>query len=405
MASFTKFLLAVVAGFVAGLGALACALSAGDAHVGKGLLVGFGLWVAIPAIACWPRRAASSTEPFGARTERVSKAAPDEIEASDPTADAASVEQVEQVAPLVIAAAPEERRDLAELRAALVAPAASSSAIGVIVALLFLLDALRTEASVLRALTIAAVVAFHELGHAVAMKLSGYRDVRVFFVPGFGALTAGRADGVARWKEAIVLLAGPVPGLVIGVVLLSARPLSPDVEHLAVSLLLVNGFNLLPLGPLDGGRLVQIVLGRARGLEHGFLLIANALLVYVAYVLSVPLLGILGVLGFVSAGAHVRLGRAADALRARRGPLPSAAELDDATLEELLEDARRTLPTAFPAPPPGRSFAPVAVDVVRRLHEAARAEPLGAFATATIACAWLFAVAATFAGLAAGIPG
>jgi hypothetical protein len=38
---------------------------------------------------------------------------------------------------------------------------------------------------------ILAVLLVHEAGHAIAMRLSGYRDVHVFFVPLLGALTIG----------------------------------------------------------------------------------------------------------------------------------------------------------------------------------------------------------------------
>src|SRR5262245_57515496 len=63
------------------------------------------------------------------------------------------------------------------------------------------------------------VVLFHELGHMIAMKIVGYRDVRIFFIPFFGGAAAGTKRGVARWKEGIVLLCGPLPGIVLGVVL------------------------------------------------------------------------------------------------------------------------------------------------------------------------------------------
>src|SRR5262249_26862794 len=60
------------------------------------------------------------------------------------------------------------------------------------------------------------VLLFHEAGHFLGMRTFGYRDVRMFFIPGFGAAVAGKKEGVPAWQEAIVLLLGPLPGLVLG---------------------------------------------------------------------------------------------------------------------------------------------------------------------------------------------
>src|SRR5262245_1742921 len=62
------------------------------------------------------------------------------------------------------------------------------------------------------------VLLFHEAGHYAGMRLFGYRDVRMFFIPFFGAAVSGKRGDVAAWKEGIVLLLGPVPGIVVGFV-------------------------------------------------------------------------------------------------------------------------------------------------------------------------------------------
>jgi Zn-dependent protease len=114
--------------------------------------------------------------------------------------------------------------------------------------------------------TLVGVLLLHELGHAAAMRLVGYTDVRIFFIPFVGAAAAGKRQGVARWKQAIVLLAGPLPGIVAGGVLVLLG--APELHTLALQLLIINGFNLLPLVPLDGGQLAQLVLfSRQRHLE------------------------------------------------------------------------------------------------------------------------------------------
>src|SRR5438045_2319376 len=49
-----------------------------------------------------------------------------------------------------------------------------------------------------------AVLLFHEGGHALGMRLFGYRDVRMFFIPFFGAAVQGRPRGAVAWKHAVV---------------------------------------------------------------------------------------------------------------------------------------------------------------------------------------------------------
>jgi len=109
---------------------------------------------------------------------------------------------------------------------------------------------------------ILAIVALHEAGHAIAMRMLGYRDVHVFFVPLLGAMTVGRATVTKVRDRLSVLLAGPVPGLWLAVVLLLLGSNAPDewrwfLHEPALALLILNGLNLLPFTPLDGGRVLE----------------------------------------------------------------------------------------------------------------------------------------------------
>jgi Zn-dependent protease len=110
------------------------------------------------------------------------------------------------------------------------------------------------------AAVILAAITFHEAGHALAMRRFGYRDVHVFFVPLLGAMTVGRAAATTVRDRLAVLLAGPVPGLWLGVVLLAIDQTYGPVTVLRISafaLLILNGLNLLPFTPLDGGRALE----------------------------------------------------------------------------------------------------------------------------------------------------
>lgn len=105
------------------------------------------------------------------------------------------------------------------------------------------------------------VLLFHELGHYVAMRAFHYRNLRMFLIPMLGAAVTGRNFNVAGWKKAVVFLMGPVPGIVLGVFLgMLGLIVGHDVLfRAAVLLVLFNGFNLLPVLPLDGGWLMHAV--------------------------------------------------------------------------------------------------------------------------------------------------
>jgi Zn-dependent protease len=123
------------------------------------------------------------------------------------------------------------------------------------------------------------VIFVHELGHMAGMILFGYRDVRIFFIPFLGGAASGKKRGVAKWKEAIVLLLGPLPGIVAGVILLKVVHGDGLLHTLAMQLIILNALNLLPMHPLDGGQLFTVVLfSRNRHLELIFSGVTCALL-------------------------------------------------------------------------------------------------------------------------------
>jgi len=111
------------------------------------------------------------------------------------------------------------------------------------------------------------VLFIHELGHFLAMRLFGYTDTHILFVP-FGAVAMGQKAHRKAWQEYIVFLAGPLPGIVIGSGIMVwifwyhqnfARSEVP-LFMFALMSLIINYINLLPIYPLDGGRILQLLL-------------------------------------------------------------------------------------------------------------------------------------------------
>jgi Zn-dependent protease len=103
------------------------------------------------------------------------------------------------------------------------------------------------------------IILFHEAGHFITMKLFGYRNLKMFFIPFLGAAVTGRQYNVPGWKQVIVSLAGPLPGIALGGVLLIVAQFWPhDYLKTAITqLVLINALNLLPILPLDGGWVAQ----------------------------------------------------------------------------------------------------------------------------------------------------
>lgn len=103
------------------------------------------------------------------------------------------------------------------------------------------------------------VIIVHEMGHFLFMRIFKYTNVRIFILPLLGAFTSGKKQQVSQAQLATIILAGPVPGIVIGTVLylMNLSGQNHTIAMLANSFLIINLLNCLPFYPLDGGRLVE----------------------------------------------------------------------------------------------------------------------------------------------------
>jgi Zn-dependent protease len=97
----------------------------------------------------------------------------------------------------------------------------------------------------------------HEMGHAVALRSEGIPAGAPVFIPFVGAFVAMQGQPRDAGVEARVAIAGPVAGslaawAVLGAGLALEQRLLVALGHTAV---LLNLFNLVPVSPLDGGRI------------------------------------------------------------------------------------------------------------------------------------------------------
>lgn len=104
------------------------------------------------------------------------------------------------------------------------------------------------------------VLLLHELGHFITMKMFGYENVRMLFVPLMGAFVQGTKKAYSQKESFIVTVAGPFPGVLFGAFLVyySSTIESDWLMTLGLLFLLLNIINLLPLDPLDGGQMFKM---------------------------------------------------------------------------------------------------------------------------------------------------
>lgn len=129
------------------------------------------------------------------------------------------------------------------------------------------------------------VIIIHEMGHFVAMKRFGYTGVKMLFVPFLGAYVSGEPQRADPRHRVITLLAGPLPGMIIGIGLYVIYVNTGDPVYLRGSYLfiLLNAFNLLPVSPLDGGQLLETLFFETnRKVQTLFIILSCILLFYLS---------------------------------------------------------------------------------------------------------------------------
>lgn len=140
-------------------------------------------------------------------------------------------------------------------------------------------------------LLITAIVMIHELGHFVAMKFFRYNELGIFFIPLLGAYVSGTKREVSQRQSAIILLAGPLPGIIIGSILYlidqdSSGHYLFNISYSRIGLLFVilNLINLFPIYPLDGGQLLnRVFLDEESAWSKVFVFLSAGFLCFLAF--------------------------------------------------------------------------------------------------------------------------
>lgn len=106
-----------------------------------------------------------------------------------------------------------------------------------------------------------AMLYVHELGHILAMKYYGMKTNGMYFIPFVGAAVPTETNYPSQKAGVMIAMAGPLFGFILalvfgGIYFATQNPLYAVMANFTA---IFNWFNLLPVYPLDGGRVAKSV--------------------------------------------------------------------------------------------------------------------------------------------------
>jgi Zn-dependent protease len=109
-----------------------------------------------------------------------------------------------------------------------------------------------------------ALIVVHEAGHALAMRWVGQPVQGIYFIPFFGGVAVASAPHRSEGERGFVALMGPGFSLLTTAAFLVAAAITgePLFHSLALVSSILNGINLAPVLPLDGGHVVDAAMSR-----------------------------------------------------------------------------------------------------------------------------------------------
>lgn len=116
----------------------------------------------------------------------------------------------------------------------------------------------------IESITLFGIVLVHELGHVAAIKWYGWRLKEVKLLPFGGVAEVEELGTVSAWEELVVAVAGPAQHLwmiAIAWILKTFGVYDPVWwDYFIEANLMIGLFNMLPILPLDGGKVMQVAI-------------------------------------------------------------------------------------------------------------------------------------------------
>jgi putative peptide zinc metalloprotease protein len=129
------------------------------------------------------------------------------------------------------------------------------------------------------AMALVGVLVFHEYGHLRAMKKFGIPTKGMYLIPFFGGIALGDKPRT-QWEDVYISMMGPVFGLLMTAIFYVIYLITDShfCGLVTSTSALLNLFNLFPIYPLDGGRVVKsLVFSRRNNIAMVLLLMISAL--------------------------------------------------------------------------------------------------------------------------------
>ncbi len=105
------------------------------------------------------------------------------------------------------------------------------------------------------------LIFIHEMGHVLALRMMGIRASAPMFIPFVGAHIVMQKMPKNAFAESVAAYGGPLLGTVGAIACVGIGITTENLfwYALASSGFLLNLFNLLPISPLDGGRIIGVI--------------------------------------------------------------------------------------------------------------------------------------------------
>ena len=105
------------------------------------------------------------------------------------------------------------------------------------------------------------LIFIHEMGHVLALRMMGIRASAPMFIPFVGAHIVMQKMPKNAFSESVAAYGGPLLGTLGAIVCAGIGMATGNLfwYALASSGFLLNLFNLLPISPLDGGRIIGVI--------------------------------------------------------------------------------------------------------------------------------------------------
>jgi len=174
------------------------------------------------------------------------------------------------------------------------------------------------------ALVIMVQLFIHEYGHIWAMKRCGIKTKGIYFIPFFGGAAVASEAFKTRWDEVYVAMMGPVFGFMCAIASYAMWIYAGQAFYAAAAswMAMLNVINLIPINPLDGGRVMKSLMF---SVKHNVGMIYMAVAIIAAFVIAFMYgwwtLVILGTLSFLELIIEWRF-------RNKENPTPSLSKTE-----------------------------------------------------------------------------